>query len=112
MITRHQTPNLAEENRAFAGTGGISENNAQACFAPAFLDAGSGQVEISRFKNGKPAPFHLLDGLPEEWIEERDVKGRVISVKASIVSGFVRLGTFFTRQEAAEFMLQVETNVV
>ncbi|MDI3326595.1 hypothetical protein QKW35_19630 [Pontibacterium granulatum] len=112
MLTRHQVPSLAEENREFAGTGGVSENNAQANFAPAFQDAGTGEVEISRFKNGQPAPFHLLDGLPDKWILERDVKGRVVTVKASIVSGFVRLGEFFTRQEAAEFMAHVETNVL
>lgn len=112
MLTRHPTPDLAEENREFAGTGGVSENNAQARFAPAFQDAGTGQVEVSRFENGQPAPFHLLDGLPDEWIVERDVKGRVVSLKANIVSGFVLLGEFFTRQEAAEFMLQMDTSAV
>ena len=112
MLIRYQGSKLAEENRKFAGSGGVSENNAQANFSPACQDAGTGQVEISRFKNGQPAPFHLLDGLPDEWIVERDVGGRGVNVKANVVSGFLRLGEFFTRQEAAEFMQQVETNAV
>ena len=106
MFTQPKTPQLAEENRQFAGTGGVSEGNAQASFTPAFQDAGTGQIAISRFKDGRPAPFHLFDGLPETWILKRDFEGRVVEVKATIVSGFVRLGQFFTRQQASDFISQ------
>lgn len=104
MFTQQHAQTLAEENCQFAGTGGLSENNAKASFFPAFIESASGQIEISRFKDGRPAPFHLLDGLPEEWVVERDLKGRVVTVKNSVISGFVRLGRFFTRQQAADFM--------
>lgn len=104
MFAQQHVTRLAEENRQFVGTGGVSENNAKARFAPAFLDSSTGRVEISRFADGRPAPFHLLDGMPEEWIVEKDLKGRVIEIKQEIVSGFVRLGKFFTRQQAADFM--------
>ena len=45
----------------------------------------------------------MLDGLPDEWIIERDLKGRAVKIKSTVISGFVRLGRFFTRQEAADF---------
>lgn len=106
MLTQQTTLQLAEENRQFAGTGGVSEGNAQANFAPAFQDATTGQIAVSRFQDGRPAPFHLLDGLPEAWIIERDLKGRVVKINASIISGFIRLGEFFTRQQASDFMAQ------
>lgn len=103
MFDQQHASFLVEENRRFAGTGGVSEHNAQARFVPAFQDTYTGQVEISRFRDGRPAPFHLIDGLPEDWIAERDVTGRVVQIKGSIISGFVRFGVFFTRQEASEY---------
>lgn len=106
MFNQQTTSFLVEENRHFAGTGGVSENNGQARFVPAFQDARTGQVEISRFRDGRPAPFHLIDGLPEDWVTERDLAGRVVKIKSSIISGFVRFGRFFTRQEASDFMEQ------
>ncbi|WP_432470425.1 hypothetical protein [Amphritea sp. HPY] len=104
MFRQQNAPRLIEENHQFAGTGGVSAGNSQARFAPAFQDEGSGKVEISRFQDGRPAPCHMLDGLPEEWIVERDLKGRAVKIKSTVISGFVRLGRFFTRQEAADYM--------
>ncbi|KAA1171001.1 hypothetical protein FWJ25_17615 [Marinobacter salinexigens] len=106
-MSARQPAFLQEENRLFAGTGGISEGNAHACFMPAFKDARTGQVELSRYRDGRPAPFHLIDGLPEEWVINRDPKGHAVAIQSSIVSGFVRLGRFFTRQEASEFVDQM-----
>ncbi len=106
MSIQQHGPRLVEENQKFAGTGGVSEGNAHACFAPAFKDAETGQVELSCFRNGKPAPCHFLDGLPDDWIVKRDLHGRVVEVKETVVSGFVRLGRFFSRQEAADFVEQ------
>jgi hypothetical protein len=57
---------LRKENLAFAGTGGVSQGNRTSGFIPGFCDTATGQVQISRFKNGTPAPFHLLEGLPDE----------------------------------------------
>lgn len=92
---------LQRENREFHNTGGRSEENRPLGFRPAFKDVASGVVYDSRFADGRPAPFHLLDGLPEEVVLERDSRGRVGRVKASIVSGFVLGGRFYTREEAA-----------
>lgn len=104
MINQRAVAFVAEENRQFAGTGGVSEHNAQARFVPAFQDSRSGQVAISRFRDGWPAPFHIIDGLPDDWITERDLSGRVVKIKSTVISGFVRFGRFFTRQEASDFM--------
>lgn len=97
---------LQAENRQYAGTGGVSENNAAASFLPAFLDSHTGRIEISRFGDGRPAPCHLIDGLPDEWVMKHEASGRPIGVRGNVVSGFVRFGRFFTRQEADEFMVQ------
>ena len=45
---------LREENETFAGTGGVSENNCQARFVPAFRDEDSGRVELARGPNDGP----------------------------------------------------------
>lgn len=104
MSLQQQSTRLHKENQRFAGTGGVSQENGHLHFLPAFMDKLSGDVEISRFKSGMPAPFHSLDGLPDVWVTERDEIGRVVEIKSTIVSGFLRLGQFFTREEAAEFV--------
>ena len=112
MSTQQQTPQLAEENHRFAGTGGVSEANAHAYFVPAFQDIRTGHIELSRFQDGRLAPCHLLDGLPEEWIIQRDMKGRAIKIRNEVISGFIRLGQFFTRMEAASFMEQLSVETI
>lgn len=70
-------------------------------FNPAFLDFATQVVYPSRFFDGRLAPFHVLDGLPNAVVVERAPSGRVIRAKASLISGFVRNGFFFTRAAAA-----------
>jgi len=93
---------LRRENHLFRGRGGVSEENRSIGFQPAFLDADTGKVYASRHANGLPAPFHLLDGLPDELVLTRHPTGRVAAVKQSVTSGFVRDGRFFTREQAVE----------
>jgi hypothetical protein len=95
---------LEAENRGFVGSGGRSQENQRIGFRPAFKDADTGIVYPSRFHDGRPAPFHLLDGLPEELVVLRNPGGRVEAVKPSLVSGFVLEQRFFTRDEAASWM--------
>lgn len=92
---------LERENDAFRGSGGISSNCRFYSFSPAFLDSETDTVYLSRFADGTPAPIHLLDGLPEEVVVGRDPAGKVVSVKPSIISGFIREGRFFSREAAA-----------
>ncbi|HAO31872.1 MAG TPA: hypothetical protein PLP22_06480 [Candidatus Competibacter sp.] len=93
---------LRKENLTFAGTGGVSQGNRSSGFLPAFYDTESGSVQVARFSNGSPAPMHLLDGLPDEWVKRQHASGRVVSVKDSVIAGFLRRGRFYTREQAAQ----------
>jgi hypothetical protein len=92
---------LERETEAYRGSGGTSEESGHRGFRPAFLDTRTAVVYPSRFCDGTPAPFHCIAGLPDNVIAERDPAGRVVSVHGAVVSGFVRDGVFFTRDEAA-----------
>jgi hypothetical protein len=96
---------LKEENARFANSPGISVNNRDEGFVPAFQNNRNGCCRISRFADGRPAPIHILEGLPEEWIEARESNGQAIRACRQIVSGFVRNGRFYTRGEASQFIL-------
>lgn len=93
---------LYQENRRFAGSGGVSRENRTQGFVPAFYDTCSHRTVISHFANGATAPIHILDGLPEEWVAARDAAGRITAVKDSVIAGFLRQGTFYTREQAAQ----------
>jgi hypothetical protein len=92
---------LQRENVVFAGTGGVSQANRSSGFVPAFFDTESGRTELARFANGRPAPMHLIEGLPSEWAVARDGAGRILAIKPSVISGFVRDDRFYTREQAA-----------
>lgn len=92
---------LAAENQRLGGSGGTSAENRPLGFRPAFRDTQTNAIYPSRYADGRPAPCHLLDGLPGELVVARSAAGRVAAVKASVIAGFVRMGTFYTREEAA-----------
>ncbi len=81
--------------------GARSQENRRFGFRPAFFDAATGTVYDSCFADGRPAPVHVLDGLPDEVVAERDSGGEVIAARESVVAGFVRHGCFYSREEAA-----------
>lgn len=93
---------LRAQNDCYRGTGGVSDENRSLGFEPAFMDTDSGTVHRARFGNGQPAPFHILDGLPPGVVCERDPCGRVLSVKATLIAGFISHGRFLTRAQAAQ----------
>lgn len=92
---------LAEQNSAYRGSGGVSAENREQGFRPAFLDLATGVAYPSCFANGCAAPLHILDGLPDELVAERDPQGRVTTVRAGVIAGFLRGGVFYTREQAA-----------
>jgi hypothetical protein len=96
---------LALETTNYRGTGGVSENNRGLAFQPAFVDRETGTVHLSRYPDGRLAPCHLLDGLPAEVVLARNEQGRVMRVKASLVSGFVHGERFYTRDESAAMLV-------
>ena len=101
-MLRVLTPEVLEqETRMHEGSGGVSAENRHCGFRPAFLDRASGIIHPSCYASGEPAPFHLLDGLPDELVLARNTVGRVTKVVGSVISGFVHKGRFYTREEAA-----------
>ncbi|MGH8612235.1 MAG: hypothetical protein ACREYF_09395, partial [Gammaproteobacteria bacterium] len=91
---------LQRQRRRYRGSAGISQMNQRHGFGAAFRDAETGIIYDSCYADGRPAPVHLLDGLPEALVLARAVGGRVTVVKRTVVAGFVRNGRFYTRQEA------------
>lgn len=69
---------------------------AVADFQPAFLDTGTMAIYRSRYADGTPAPYHLLDGLPDAVVWSRAPDGRVAMAKPTLIRGYVRKGFFYT----------------
>ncbi len=66
---------------------------------PAFQDLETGETHLSMHADGSVATVHLLEGLPDTWILERNGQGQVMAVKESVVAGFVRGGEFYVGDE-------------
>lgn len=94
-------PRLRAERRRYRGTAGESRMAGTCGLRPAFRDDYTGRIEPARFGDGRPAPIHVLDGLPPAWIASRDDSGRPVATRAGIVCGFLRGRRFYTRAEAA-----------
>lgn len=92
---------LKTDNQMFVGTGGVSAENHCRGFTPGFMDRETGAVYCSCWADGRPAPFHALDGLPAHLVRERDCRGHITAIKASVIAGFIRQGRFYTREQAA-----------
>ena len=95
---------LEQETIAYQGSGGISDNNRSFGMRPAFRNNETGRVYPSRFADGRLAPIHLIDGLPDELVVARSAAGRVTSVKNSVQSGFTLNDCFYDRDEAARYL--------
>ena len=93
---------LELEHAAYRGSGGVSQENRHHGFIPAFRDFRTGKIYASTYADGRPAPFHLLEGLPDELVVARDRAGRPAQVLGTVIAGFTRYGRFYTRDEAAE----------
>lgn len=93
---------LVQQNQVYAGTKGVSQKNCRLGFVPAFMDLDSNIVYISCQADGSPAPIHIMDGLPDELVVARDASDRVLAVKGSVISGFVKQGRFYTREQAVQ----------
>jgi len=100
---------LELEQAANRGTGGVSSENRHFGFVPAFMDTRSGKVYACRFADGRPAAFHLLEGLPDELVLARDRYGRPSHVVGTVVAGFALDGRFYTREQAAAQVSRIES---
>lgn len=95
---------LEQETIAYQGSGGVSADNGCFGFRPAFRNTETGNVYLSRFADGRLAPIHMIDGLPNELVVARSATGKVISLKDSVQSGFILNGCFYDRDEAAQYL--------
>ncbi len=93
---------LKDQNRQYRGTGGVSQENRSSGFSPVFQDTKTRIIYLSRFANGRVAPMHILDGLPDVLITKRTTSGHVSETLKSVVAGFVCDGCFYTREQAAK----------
>jgi hypothetical protein len=91
---------LHQQNALFSGTGGVSRENRAAGFRPAFRHRPSGEVRVSSYADGRQAPVHVLDGLPDAWLAAGVPAGQR-SLRDCIDVGFVRDGRFYSREQAA-----------
>ena len=95
---------LRRDNLRLRGSGGLSQENHQVGFQPAFFDSATDTIYPSCFANGCPAPFHCLDGLPTTVVISKDAAGHVCRVKPTVSAGFVRDSIFYSREQAARVM--------
>lgn len=95
---------LRRQTHELAGSGGTSEDSRDSGFLPAFRDTVTGKIYPSRHADGRPACIHLLEGLPDDLVLERDRDGRAVAVKGTLEPGFTRVGRFYTREQAAELV--------
>lgn len=92
---------LDDENVLYQRTRHAHGHGARPGFVPGYRNDLTGELARSRYADGTPAPLHLLDGLPDHWVAERDALGNVTRARTGIVAGFLRGGRFYTRDEAA-----------
>ena len=59
---------------------------------------------MSRYADGRPAPFHTLEGMPEEVIIRRSPGGKIAEAKRSLVSSFVKVGMTSMKQRCLYYV--------
>lgn len=101
---------LVEQNRTYHESGGTSSQNRNYDFKPAFLDETTETVHLARFADGRIAPMHLLEGLPDELVANRSADGTVLSIRKKVIAGFTRHGIFYTREQAAKAVAYFSMN--
>jgi hypothetical protein len=65
-------------------------------FSPAFRHLETGEVRLCRMRDGRLSREHLLDGLPDHWVLDRDSRGRPAALASEIEPGFLRGIEFWT----------------
>ena len=96
---------LVADSESHRGTGGVSEENGGFGFRPAFLDAGE-SCTARAFRTALRRPSIFSTVRLKNWWRVANECGRVAAVKAFLISGFVRFGRFYTRDEAAAVVSQ------
>lgn len=103
---------LELEEAAHRGTGGIAAENRHLGFVPAFMDSSTGKVYQCILADGRPSPFHALDGLPDALVVAYDRRGRPARVVGTMISGFTLDSRFYTREQTAAQVSRAASNPV
>ena len=90
---------LSEQQGAYEKLGSTVFGDAGFGFMPAFMDLDNEETHLAAFENGMPSVVHILDGLPDYWISERDEQGKAVSLRTGVIAGFMRNGSFYTLSE-------------
>ncbi|MTW20949.1 hypothetical protein [Allochromatium palmeri] len=70
-------------------------------FLPAFRHLATGEIRLCQLADGRISVRHLLDSLPDDWIQERDSSGRPATLVSDIEPGFLRGIQFWTLENLA-----------
>lgn len=100
------------KNRCNTNAFGACHGEREALLRPAFQDTSTGVIYLSCFTDGRPAPVHVLDGLPDSAVLQRAPDGRVAAIKQTVVAGFSREGQFYTREQAASMRQRTQPNAL
>jgi len=97
MYMTHQQ--ALQQQGAYYKFNGAVFSDASFGFLPAFKNMHTQQTHLSTDADGNIAVMHLLDGLPDCWVDEKDADGRALTLRSGIVAGFMRNNEFFTLSE-------------
>ncbi len=76
----------------------LTDNLTEICqgLLPAFRDLASDETHISTTEEGKFSVSHELANLPFEWVDEWDEDGYPLSLRPTIIAGYVRGSDFYS----------------
>ena len=96
-------PGSKQDNGTHKGVAG-STTQPPPDFVPAYYDSETETVYLSRYSNGKQAPVHVLDTIPEELLQQNREHEAAHQSEPSprLIVGFVHNNRFYTRAQAIE----------
>ncbi len=92
---------VATSNASVQGPRRVDSAGLARGFMPGFRHLETGEVRLCRLTDGRLSRQHLLDGLPDHWILERDAKGRPSIMVAAVEPGFLRGIQFWSLEDLA-----------
>ncbi|MFZ0255931.1 MAG: hypothetical protein WAN46_09830 [Gammaproteobacteria bacterium] len=98
------------KNRCNSSLLGACQGEHDLMLRPAFRDDSTGVVYPSCFTDGRPAPVHVADSLPDSAVLKRAPDGRVAALKQTVVAGFSLGARFYTREEAVAVRERTHAN--
>lgn len=70
---------------------------------PAFRNTTTGETHLSCDGDGVPAPVHMIENLPRNWLKCNVDQTRCI-LRENVEKGYVVLGHFFNQEDASSLL--------